>query len=235
MANLSTILKRDTAGRIVTDGIADDAVTIAKVSPALISGATALTTLSESDCILVSDTSASDNRKVTLETLSEYMKTKSTALLAVVTFNCDVGSGDSLPTSMAVAHNPHGLSVAVSSNRIRLEEGIWEIQTALSGYYNSWSGWHGSNKSEQRVAVTLEIDGGAASTIVPSGALTYSGGGSNAPAASFHQPGNGGDATFQVKVASVGYVTPIRRMDNIGGGVGVYSSGRSVAYVYKLA
>jgi hypothetical protein len=234
MANLSTILKRDTAGRVATDGVADNAITIAKLSPAVISAAASLSAVAGDDCVLVSDTSAAATRKVTLDDLGDFMKTKTTSLLAVVTFNCGVGSGDSLPKSMAVAHNPHGLSVSVNANRIQLGAGTWEIHTTFSGYYNSWNAWQGSNVSEQRGAVTLQLDGGAASTVVPSSAMTFSSGGNGAFASSWQQ-GRDTDSIIQVKVNSSGFVTPIRRMDNIYGGVGVYSSGRCASYVYKLA
>jgi hypothetical protein len=227
MANLSTILKRDTAGRVATDGIADDAVTIAKVSPALISGATALTTLADGDCILVLDTSATDNRKVTLNDLSNFMKTKSTALLAVVKFNCGVSLGNNSPTNMVVSSNPHELSVSVNANRIQLGAGIWQIEASFSGYYNSWNGYLGTNESEQMGGVTLQIDGGAATTNLGS-ALTFKGGSVG------FVGGRDVDLVVQVKVGSIGYVTPLRIMDNITGGIGVFNSGRSVARVYKL-
>jgi hypothetical protein len=79
----------------------------------------------------------------------------------------------------------------------------------------------------------MEIDGGAAATIVSGSAYTFSSGGNGAFASAW-QSGRTGDLNIQAKVNTIGYVTPIRRQDTIYGGIGVYNSGRSIAYVYKI-
>jgi hypothetical protein len=145
MANLSTILKRDTAGRVATDGIADDAVTIAKVSPALISGATALTTLEDNDCVLVSDTSASDNRKVTI---GDFMrKINNVPYLEYAWVTAPNDGGQSIPANTNTVLNLNteiadsGNFGSISANVLTLAAGTYqfECETRLrntsSGYF----------------------------------------------------------------------------------------------------
>jgi hypothetical protein len=215
----NTLVQRDASGKVAVS-LANSAIT----------GETALTAVAGDDAILVSDTSDAAVRKVAINDLLTFMKANTTSQLAIVTFTCAVGSGDNLPASMSLAYNPFGLGVSVNSNRIQLGSGNWQIETVFSGYYQSWSGWLGGMYSDQILKSKLEIDGGNI-TVVLDGSGLYTTTGS---------AGLGGlgrdtsDSVVQVKVTTTGYVTPIRNIGNVTGGIGALGGSRCTSYVYKI-
>lgn len=204
-------------------------VTNRVVEPTLIGNQVALSAsqLAETDELLLHDTSSQTLRKVTLNNLMNFIGSKG---MAIVTFTCGVGSGDNLPGSMALAYNPFGLDVSINANRIALGSGNWQIETAFSAYYQSWNGWLGGMYSDQFIKTRVQIDGGD-TTIEGTGSGLYTTTGSSGLGSLSNEPV---DSVVQVKVASSGFVTPIRNIANITGGIGTLAGGRCTAYVYKI-